>query len=290
MPSGWPRPTWLDAVLLGGFGLLLVWLVTAAAAGFTYNWRWEQLPAYLVRVDSETGAWQANYLLQGLMGTLRLAFWGILLASILGLVMGLAGLSPRPSLRILARAYVGLVRNTPPLVFIFIFYFFISSQVMPLLGLADWVRAAEPEDLRLVAWLFGNPALLENFASGLLCLVIFEGAYVTEIVRAGIEAVPRGQWEAGRALGLNGPLLLRKVVLPQAARTIAPPLAGQLISLVKDSAIVSLISVQELTFAATEVAVSSGLVYETWIAVAGMYFAICMGLSLLLRRLEQKPG
>lgn len=285
------RPTWLDAVLLFLLLALLAWLGQRTLAGFTYHWHWERLTAYLVR-EGPDGGWQPNYLLLGLANSLRLALWGIVLASLLGLVMGLAGLARRHALRTLARLYVGLMRNVPPIVFLFVFYFFISSQIMPWLGIAAYVRTAGPGELRALGWLFGDPALLENFFTGLVCLVLLEGAYITEIVRAGLEAVPRGQWEAGRSLGLGGWRLLRLVVLPQALRIIAPALAGQFISAVKDSSIVSLISVQELTFAATEVAVSSGLVYETWIAVAALYFLLCFPLSLLLRRYESgtKPG
>lgn len=288
-PGRGQRPTWLDAVLLAALLGLAAWLGHSVATGFTYHWHWDRLLGYLVRTGPE-GGWQANYLLLGLATTLRLALWGIVLASMLGLLLGLAGFARRHSLRTLARLYVGLMRNVPPVVFLFVFYFFVSSQLMPWLGIATHVRRAGPAELTLLRWLFGDPALLENFLTGLVCLVLLEAAYITEIVRAGLEAVPKGQWEAGRSLGLGGWRLMRLVVLPQALRIIAPALAGQFISLVKDSSIVSLISVQELTFAATEVAVSSGLIYETWIAVASFYFLVCFPLSLLLRRYEAGTG
>jgi polar amino acid transport system permease protein len=132
--------------------------------------------------------------------------------------------------------------------------------------------------------------LLPNFLSGLICLALFEGAYVTEIVRAGIEAVPKGQWEAASALGMNSGQMMREVVLPQAVQQMIPPLAGQFISLVKDSSLISLISIQELTFAGTELAVSSGRVFEVWLTVAALYFLLCFGLARLFRRLERRWG
>ena len=92
-----------------------------------------------------------------------------------------------------------------------------------------------------LAFLFGPPELLPNFLSGLICLALFEGAYVTEIVRAGIEALPKGQWEAARALGMNSGQVMSEVVLPQAVRQMIPALAGQFISLIKDSSLISLI-------------------------------------------------
>lgn len=134
-----------------------------------------------------------------------------------------------------------------------------------------------PETLRVLAFLFGPPELLPNFLSGLICLALFEGAYVTEIVRAGIEAVPRGQWEAGRALGLRSSQVMNEVVLPQAVRRMIPALAGQFIALIKDSSLISLISIQELTFAGTELAVSSGRVFEVWLTVAALYFCCASG-------------
>jgi len=107
-------------------------------------------------------------------------------------------------------------------------------------------------------------------------------------VRGGVRAVPAAHVEAGRSLGLSGVQTFRLVVLPQALRAVTPPMANQFIMLVKNSAIVSLISVQELTFTATELAVSSGRRFETWIVVAAMYFALCYGLSRLFARLERR--
>jgi len=190
--------------------------------------------------------------------------------------------------RLLSRLYVELIRNVPPLVFIFVFYFFISSQLMPLLGIGDWIRAASPQTQNLFGWLFGAPELLENVVSGIICLAMFEGAYVTEIVRAGLQAVPRGQVEAGASIGLRPQQVLRYVVLPQAIQKVVPPLANQFITLIKDSSIVSLISIQELTFLGTEVSVSTSRVFETWIAVAAMYFLVCYSLALLFGRLEKR--
>ncbi len=117
---------------------------------------------------------------------------------------------------------------------------------------------------------------------------MFEGAYVTEIVRAGIEAVPKGQWEAARALGMHPGQVMGEVVLPQAIQKMIPPLAGQFISLIKDSSLISLISIQEMTFTGTELAVSSGRVFEVWLTVAALYFLLCFGLSRLFRRLERR--
>ncbi|MGN5000726.1 amino acid ABC transporter permease [Aeromonas sp. 80P] len=119
---------------------------------------------------------------------------------------------------------------------------------------------------------------------------MISAAFVAEIVRAGLAAIPRGQWEAAQSLGLSPWVRLRHVILPQAMLLMLPPLTGQLIALVKDTAIVSLISVQELTFVGTEMANSSGLVYEIWLLVAAAYLFICLSLFVLLSRLETRQG
>ena len=143
-------------------------------------------------------------------------------------------------------------------------------------------------DNAAIDFLCGDPKLFVNFLTGLMCLALFEGAYVTEIVRAGIQSIERGQWEAGGALGLSRGQLLRLILLPQAFRRILPPLAGQFISLIKTSSIVSLISIQELTFSASEVAVTTGAVFEVWLTVAAMYLAICYACSVAFARLERR--
>lgn len=282
------RIHWLDVVILTGVVLLIGFVFYRVEAVLNYRWDWTFLPGYLIRWDARQEAWVANILMQGLFTTIRRAIWSIILAALIGTVLGVMRTSKRLLPRLISRGYVELIRNIPPLVFIFIFYFFISSQIMPLLGVDAWVRQASPETLRVMSWLLGPPALMENVISGIICLALFEAAYVTEIVRAGIQAIPRGQIEAGQSIGLGRYQLMRHVVLPQAIQKVVPPLAGQFITLIKDSSIVSLISIQELTFLGTEVAVSTTRVFETWIAVAGMYFVVCYSLAVLFARLEHR--
>jgi len=282
------RFTWLDALIIAlvvGAGVYIGYRINDV---LNYHWRWSRVADYIVRWDEQRGVWVPNLLLQGFFMTLRLAAWGIFWAALLGLVMGIFRTSRLLLPRLAAFLYVGLVRNTPPLVFIFIFYFFISGQIVPLLGLDRLAATASPTVSAIITALCGEPKLLVNFATGLMCLALFEGAYVTEIVRAGIQSIERGQWEAGRSLGLSPLRLLRLVILPQAFRRILPPLAGQFVSLVKTSSIVSLISIQELTFSAGEVAVTTGGVFEVWLIAAGMYLAICYPCSVFFDRLERR--
>lgn len=279
---------WLDVVVLAVLGILIGVLIDRAQSQFHYRWDWRLIPSYLLRYDAEQGRWVLNLLGQGLLTTLRLTVWGSILAVLLGGMLGICRVASSLFLRLVSRCYVELIRNMPPLVFIFIFYFFISGQLLPVLALEQWIARAAPETVWLLTLSFGPVELLPNFLSGLLCLVLFEGAYVTEIVRAGIQAVPVEQWEAAQALGLSRGQVLRAVVLPQALRKMMPPLAGQLISLIKDSSLISLISIQEITFTGNELAVSSGRVFEVWLTVAALYFVLCFGLARAFRWLERR--
>jgi polar amino acid transport system permease protein len=284
------RLTALDWVLYSLVLAALVFMVWRVNAVLVYDWNWPRVFNFVIRYDEETQSWVANLLLQGLATTIRLAFWGTILAALIGLVMGYWRTCETLALRIISRTYVELIRNIPPLIFIFIFFFFIASQVFPVLGLNNIDTSSPWVDNAFFRIAFGDPRLFSNFLSGLICLALFEAAYITEIVRAGIQSVAKGQWEAGRAIGLSRTNLLRDIIFPQAIRKILPPLAGQFITLIKDSAIISLISVQELTFLATEVAASTTKVFETWIIVGAMYFGLCYFFAFVFARLERRAG
>jgi len=253
-----------------------------------YHWQWDFIPGYIIHWDESEGHWVPNLLLKGLFTTCRLVIWSMLVASLIGIVMGIMRTSERLFFRMISRLYVEFVRNMPPVVFIFIFYFFISSQLVPILGIDEISVRASPATLAVLEWVIGPPELFSNVISGIFCLAIFEAAYITEIVRAGIQSIDRGQVEAGQSTGLSRLQLMRWVVLPQAIHRMLPPLAGQFITLIKDSSIVALISIQELTFLAREVAVSTMHVFEIWIFVAGMYFCICYLLAILFNRMEKR--
>ena len=124
------------------------------------------------------------------------------------------------------------------------------------------------------------------FLSAIITLAIFEGAYITEIIRAGIESVDKGQWEASYALGMNRYRQFRYIILPQATQRVLLPLAGQFISTIKDSAIVSVISIQELTFQGMELMSATYLTFEVWITITLMYLLLSLSLSLLIGRMD----
>ena len=206
-----------------------------------------------------TRHWAAGPLAWGLWTTLWLSVVSGALGLVIGLIAGLCRLSNNPTLRDLSTVYVELVRGTPLLVQIFIFYFFIGTVLN----------------------------LSREFA-GVAALALFTGAYVAEIVRAGVQSIAKGQNEAARSLGLNAGQSMRHVILPQAFKRVLPPLAGQFISLVKDTSLVTVIAITELTKSGREAITTSFSTFEIWFCVAGLYLLINLPLSHLASRLERR--
>jgi polar amino acid transport system permease protein len=253
--------------------------------GLEYQWNWQLIPQYLLRHDPVDG-WVPNLLLLGLLTTIRLSFWSLLLAIPLGLIAGLLRTSLHLFNRLVGSTYVTLLRNLPPLVLVFIFYFFISDQILPCLNIAERMATAPEWLQRMLQLLVAPPDQLEAFIAAVITLALFEGAYIGEIVRAGINSIETGQWQAARALGMRRWQILQQVVLPQAFQRMIPPLAGQAISTIKDSAIVSVISIQELTFQGMELMAATYLTFEVWISITVLYFLLTYSCSWLAGRLE----
>lgn len=278
----------VDTIVIAIAIFLVAYIIYKVDTVMIYEWHWGFLWEYILRWDEEQQAYAPNLLLKGLATTFRLVIWSMLLASLIGVVMGIMRTSSRIFFRTVSRLYVEFIRNMPPVVFIFVFFFFLSSQFVPLLGIDELSVNASPETIALLEILLGPPELFANVISGILCLALFEGAYITEIIRAGIQSIDKGQTEAGQSIGLTRFQTLRWVIFPQAVQKVIPPLTGQFITLIKDSSIVSLISIQELTFLAQEVAYSTQYVFEIWLFVAAVYFCICYSLALLFGKLEKR--
>lgn len=281
-----PTVTLLDIIILTGIVCFIGYIVYRLFFSLNYKWNWSIIPTYLVRFDVETGHWSANVLLQGFFTTIKLSIWATLFAVIIGVTIGLMRVSPRLFFRLIGRTYIETIRNTPPLVLIFVFYYFLSDQLMMFLGVEDYFRATAPSSQKTLAFLFATPGLISQFFSGVLTLALFQGAYIAEIVRAGIQAVNKGQWEAGQALGLTRWRLMRFIILPQATRIMLPPLANEFINTIKWSSIVSIISIQELTFQGLQVMASTQATIEVWLTISFMYLILCLSLSLVVRKIE----
>ncbi|MEZ9768716.1 amino acid ABC transporter permease [Vibrio breoganii] len=275
----------LDGILLAIIGVFIAWLYYRSAVGINYQWRWADAFSLIFIPPSEGNI---PYFFQGLVATLRLSLWSMVLALSFGTLLGVARHSKLAVFRTPALLFIQLVRNIPPLVFVFIFYFFISNQLIPLLGLQGLLREHSGDVNAVQQFLFGPANLWENLASGVICIGLLSSAYIAEVIRAGLESIPKGQWEAADSLGLSGLDKYRFVIGPQVLTAITPPLAGQAISLVKDTSIVSLISIQEMTFVGTEMANSSGLIFEIWLIVGAVYFCLCFALSRLFNLIEKR--
>jgi polar amino acid transport system permease protein len=278
--------TWLDALLAALLAAAAIYIAYRIKVGLNYKWNWAAIPQYLFHLNPETGRWAPNLLMHGLFTTIRLSVWATLLGTLIGTVAGFFRISESLFKRLLGRTFVELVRNTPPLVLIFVFYFFVSDQIMPLLGVEDFIRSRSATTQQVLAFFFAPPQYFTAFISAMLTVAIFEGAYIAEIVRAGIQSIEKGQFEAAYALGLSWWQKMRYVILPQAVQRILPPLAGQFISTIKDSAIVSVISIQELCFQGMELMAATYLTFECWITITVLYLIMTLSLSLVVERLE----
>jgi len=233
----------------------IFWVLVRGTEKMGYNWQWYRVPQYILSFDN--GTMVAGPLLKGLLITLQITGMSLVLALIFGLVTAVFRLSHSPLARGLARVYLELIRNTPLLVQILFMYFVLS----PVLGIS-------------------------RFSSAVLALSLFEGAYASEIFRAGILSIHKGQWEAAHGLGLSIYHAYRYIILPQALRRILPSLTGQAISLIKDSALVSTIAIYDLTMQGRAIIAETFLTFELWFTIAGIYLLITLTLSILVNRIE----
>jgi polar amino acid transport system permease protein len=235
----------------------MTWLMAKSIRELGYHWQWYRVPRYLFSMVD--GQFSPGPLIDGLILTLRITAVSLILAFVFGLVTALLRLSNSFLGKVLSRGYVEIIRNTPLLVQLFFIYFVLSPVFE-----------------------------ISAFTSAVLALSLFEGAYASEIFRAGIVSIHRGQWEAAFSSGLNTYQTYRLVVLPQAIRRILPPLTGQAVSLIKDSALVSTIAIYDLTMRGQEIIAETFLVFEIWFTVAAMYLVITLALSLTVNYMEKK--
>ena len=240
-------------IILGGG---LIWLLMRGAAEMHYVWQWHRVPQYLYKVID--GELIFGPLIDGLLVTLEISVYSIVLGLLIGLVTAFLRLSDSYSGKLLAPVYLELVRNTPLLIQLFVFYF-----------------------------VLGPIFEIDRFWVAVLCISFFEGSFAAEIIRGGILSVPRGQTEAGASLGLSRAAIYRYVTLPQALPIILPPLAGILVNLIKHSAIVSVIAVFDLTTSGLDIISETFMAFEIWITVAAIYLLITISLSVVISRFER---
>ena len=301
---------------LGHFIALMFYVVIGyflylAASNMNYVWKWSSIPQYFVYTENKVveapadgeliledniyyvkteddkiklnldNTYQISYsvgenvyegdyiakksekkvgpVLEGLWVTLKISFFAAILTFIIGIVVALMKLSSYQFLKDIATVYITIVRGTPLLVQIFLFYFIVA-----------------------------NIFELERFIAGVLALGIFFGAYMAEVLRGAIQSIDKGQLEAANSLGISKYQAMRYIILPQAFKRALPTLVGEMIALVKDSSLVSVISITDLTKVGREIVSNTFSPFETWIVVALVYLTITSTMSYMGHKLEKK--
>ena len=253
----WWNAPWFETLQFLVFSGVLLWLTFSGATGMGYNWQWYRVPSFIYRfVDGEL-VW--GPLAKGLVVTLEITACSIVLTLVIGLVTALLRLSESFSGRVVSKIYLEAVRNTPLLIQMYLFYFVLG----PIIG-------------------------LDRFWVAVACLSVFEGAFACEVIRAGILSVPRGQQEASDSIGLGRVQSYRHVILPQAVPLMLPPLTGLIISLIRNSAIVSVIAVFDLTTEGRNIIADTFLSFEIWMTVAAIYLVLTVTLSVFMSYLERR--
>ncbi len=213
--------------------------------------------------------WKPGLLVVGLWITMKISVLATIAGVIIGILSGMMRISDNPALRWTSIIYVELVRGSPLMVQILIWYFVLGTLINDLLA----------------SYGFG---VIPSLWYGVASLACFSGAYVSEIVRAGIQSINRGQTEAARSLGMTYAQSMRYIILPQALRRILPPLAGQFISLIKDSSLLGIIAIRELTKAAREVVTATLQPFEVYILLGLLYLVLTFSLSMYVQYLERR--
>ncbi|EPM7908206.1 amino acid ABC transporter permease [Vibrio alginolyticus] len=239
--------------------IAIVWVLDSGADAMGYQWQWERVPDYIAFY--EDGEWWPAELIDGLLVTLNISAISLFFTLVLGLVTALLRLNDSKVGNVIGTTYVEVIRNTPLLVQIYLLYF-----------------------------VFGPVIGLDRFSTAVLALSLFQGAYTAEIFRAGLNSIPKGQFEAAQTLGLSPFYTYKDVIFPQVLQRTLPPLTNEVVSLIKNSSIVSVMAIFDLTTQARNIVSETAMPFEIWFTVAAIYLALTLSLSGLSAWLEHKLG
>ncbi|MFN9870583.1 MAG: ABC transporter permease subunit [Cyanobacteriota bacterium] len=318
--SGGVTPWWRDRrvvpwVVQAAVGLVVLLAIAfllgnlvrnLTAAGLLLSWRWLNQPAgfdiseSLIPFNAQLPYWRA--LAAGLVNTIRAVLVGLVGATLLGTLVGMASFSHNGLLKRLARIYVEVVRNIPLLLQL-VFWYFVVFLTLPngaaalqlpgivlaksglyLAGLGEGLRWLGPQ---LVNGVWQAPIRLTvEFAALLTGLIVYSGAFIAEVVRGGLAAVPKGQWEAASSLGLGWFATLRHIVLPQSLRVIVPGLNTQYISLAKNSSLAVAVGYTDLYSVAETTLNQTGRAVEVVLVLLAAYLTLDLLISLLMNGLN----
>ncbi|MEP4198381.1 MAG: amino acid ABC transporter permease [Aliishimia sp.] len=235
----------------------IVWLAYSGAQAMGYNWQWYRIPQYFYTLTDDGFQW--GEIMIGLVKTIQLSATSFLFATLLGLLVALLRLSGLVMGSAVAIVFLEFVRNMPILVLLYLFYY-----------------------------VLGPVFSLDRYTASVLCLAVFHAALISEIFRAGINSVPKGQWEGATSIGMSKMQTYLYIVLPQSIKFMLPPMTGEVVHLVKSSAIVSVIAVAELTTIGRNLISDTYMSFEIWFTIAAVYLVLTLALSVGVSHIEKK--
>ena len=229
----------------------------AGAEAMGYNWQWYRVPDYLFQFTEDGFQWGEIFF--GLVKSIDLSVKAFVLATVIGLFIALLRLSGLVVGSGVALVYLEFVRNMPLLVLLYLIYYVI-----------------------------GPIFKFDRYSAAIICLAVYHSATISEIFRAGINSVPRGQWEAAKSIGMSVAQSYRFIILPQSIKVMLPPLTNEAVQLIKSSAIVSVIAIAELTTIGRNIISDTYMSFEIWFTVAMVYLVVTLILSMGVSGLEKR--
>ncbi len=236
---------------------VIVYGAYSGAQAMGYNWQWYRVPQYFYTVTDDGFQW--GEIMYGLVKTLNLSATAFLFATVLGLIVALLRLSGLVVCTAVAIGFLEFIRNIPLLVLLYLFYYVLG----PIFG-------------------------FDRYTASVLCLGVFHSVLISEIFRAGINAVAKGQWEAATSIGMSKGQAYRYIILPQSIRFMLPPMTGEVVHMVKSSAIVSVIAVAELTTIGRNIISDTYMSFEIWFTIAAVYMVVTLILSFGVSLVEKR--
>ena len=241
--------------------LIVIYLIArmsfAGAESMGYNWQWYRVPDYIYNLTEDGFQW--GEIVFGLMKSIDLSVKAFVLATIVGLLIALLRLSGLLVGSGVALVYLEFVRNMPLLVLLYLIYYVI-----------------------------GPIFKFDRYMAAIICLAVYHSATISEIFRAGINSVARGQWEAAKSIGMSVAQSYRFIILPQSVKVMLPPLTNEAVQLIKSSSIVSVIAVAELTTIGRNIISDTYMSFEIWFTVAMVYLVVMLILSTFVSGLEKR--
>lgn len=243
----------LYAVIIG----VIVFGAYTGAQAMGYNWQWYRVPQYFYTVTDDGFQW--GEIAYGLVQTLKISITSFVFATVLGIVVALMRLSGLVICTAVSIGFLELIRNIPLLVLLYLFYYVLG----PIFG-------------------------FDRYTASVLCLGVFHSVLISEIFRAGINAVAKGQWEAATSIGMSKGQAYRYIIMPQSVRFVLPPMTGEAVHMVKSTAIVSVIAVAELTTIGRNIISDTYMSFEIWFTIAAVYMALTLTLSIGVSFVEKR--